>query len=49
MEWGWCSKEVKGSYGVGLWKVVRNLWELVSCRISFTVGNGRRVKFWKDN
>ena len=49
MEWGWCSKEVKGSYGVGLWKAVRNLWELVSCRISFTVGNGRRVKFWKDN
>ena len=49
MEWGWCSKEVKGSYGVGLWKAIRNLWELVSCRISFMVGNGRRVKFWKDN
>ena len=48
LERGWCSKEVRGSYGVGLWKVIRLLWELVSSRTLFVVGNGRRVKFWKD-
>ncbi|RVX08852.1 CRM-domain containing factor CFM2, chloroplastic [Vitis vinifera] len=45
---GWCSKEVRGSYGVGLWKAIRLLWELVSFRTLFVVGNGRRVKFWRD-
>ena len=39
---------MRSNYGVGLWKIIRNLWELVSCRISFIVGNGRRIKFWKD-
>ena len=29
LEGGWCSKEVRGSYGVGLWKAIRLLWELV--------------------
>ena len=41
-------KEVRGSYGVGLWKAIRLLWELVFSRTLFVVGNGRRVKFWKD-
>ena len=26
-----------------------NLWEVVSCRISFSLGNGRKVKFWIEN
>ena len=39
---------MRSNYGAGLWKAIRNLWELVSCRISFIVGNGRRIKFWKD-
>ena len=41
-------KEVRGSYGVGLWKAIRLLWEIVSSRTLFVVGNGRRVKFWRD-
>ena len=46
---GWCSKELRGSYGVGgLWKATRLLWELVSSRTLFVVVNGRRVKFWID-
>ena len=48
LEGGWCSKEVRDNYGVGLWKAIRLLWELVSSRILFVVGNGRRVKFWRD-
>ena len=48
MEGGWCSKEVRGGYGIGLWKVIRKLWDLVFCRVSFSVRNGKRIKFWKD-
>ena len=29
LEGGWCSKEVKGRYGLGLWKTIKHLWELV--------------------
>ena len=42
---GWCSKEVKGGYGVGLWKAFRKEWFVVSNRLFFVVGNGQRVKF----
>ncbi|KAL6332061.1 hypothetical protein AAG906_020740 [Vitis piasezkii] len=42
-------KWIWGSYGVGLWKVIWLLWELVSSRTLFVVGNGRRVKLWKDS
>ena len=45
---GWCSKEVRGGYGVGLWKAIRRKWHVVSNRLSFVVGNGQRVRFWKD-
>ena len=45
---GWCSKEVKGGYGVGLWKSLRKDWDVVRSRLFFVVGNGQRVKFWKD-
>ena len=42
---GWCSREVKDGYGVGLWKTIRKEWHIVSTKLSFVVGNGRRVKF----
>ena len=45
---GWCSKEVRDGYGVGLWKTIRREWIVVSSRLSFVVGNGQKVKFWKD-
>ena len=45
---GWCSKEVRSGYGVGLWKAIRREWHVVSSRLSFVVGNGQRLKFWKD-
>ncbi|RVW75339.1 putative ribonuclease H protein [Vitis vinifera] len=43
-----CKWICEGSYGVGLWKAIRLLWELVSSRTLFVVGYGRRVKFWRD-
>ena len=45
---GWCSWEVRKAHGVGLWKGIRMDWELVGTQISFSVGNGRRVRFWRD-
>ncbi|KAJ9678729.1 hypothetical protein PVL29_020805 [Vitis rotundifolia] len=45
---GWCSREVREVHGVGLWKGIRMDWELVDTQISFSVGNGRRVSFWRD-
>ena len=44
----WCSKEVRGGYGVGLWKTFRKEWIVVSSRLYLVVGNGQRVKFWKN-
>ena len=45
---GWCSREVREAHGLGLWKGIRADWKLVSDRMAFIVGNGRRVSFWRD-
>ena len=45
---GWCSREVREAHGVGLWKGIRMNWDFVGFRILFLVGNGRRVRFWRD-
>ena len=39
---------VRGSYGVGLWKAIRRGWEALGNNLVYSVGNGRRVRFWKD-
>ncbi|KAJ9675215.1 hypothetical protein PVL29_024243 [Vitis rotundifolia] len=45
---GWCSKVVRDRYGVGVWKAIRNGWEKFQSHSCFIVGDGTRVKFWKD-
>ena len=35
---GWCTKIVKDSYGVGVWKAIKE-WNIVAGRLSFAVGN----------
>ncbi|RVX20623.1 putative ribonuclease H protein [Vitis vinifera] len=45
---GWCSREVREAHGLGLWKGIRVDWKLVSDRMAFIVGNGKRVSFWRD-
>ncbi|RVW87760.1 Transposon TX1 uncharacterized 149 kDa protein [Vitis vinifera] len=47
-EGGWISCEVREGYGVGLWKEIRKEGVLLFKNVSFTVGDGRKVKFWKD-
>ena len=47
-EGGWISREVREGYGVGLWKEIRKEGILMFKNVSYTVGDGRRVKFWKD-
>ena len=39
-----CSYEVRGSFGVGVWKAIWK-WSL----LSFAIGNGWGVKFWTDS
>jgi hypothetical protein len=45
---GWCSKEVGGPYGVGVWKCIRRGWDNFKQHVWFEVGNGSRVLFWQD-
>ena len=45
---GWCSCKVHGSYRIGVWKEIRNDWDSFPPTTMFSVGNGRRVRFWKD-
>jgi hypothetical protein len=45
---GWCSKEVGGPHGVGLWKGIRRGWDTFKHYVRFEVGTGSQVLFWKD-
>ena len=42
---GWCSREVKGDYGVGFWKEIRKEWEIALPNVMLSIGDGRRVCF----
>jgi hypothetical protein len=45
---GWCSKEVGGSYGVGVWKCIRRRWADFANHVRYEVGDGSKVLFWHD-
>ncbi|KAG6729257.1 hypothetical protein I3842_01G018300 [Carya illinoinensis] len=45
---GWCTNEVRGAYGVGLWKYIRGGWEVFSRHTNFRLGDGTKIKFWHD-
>ncbi|RVW67639.1 putative ribonuclease H protein [Vitis vinifera] len=47
-EGGWCSKDARNRYGVGVWKAIRKGWENFRSHSRFIIGDGTRVKFWKD-
>ena len=44
----WYTKEVRGGYGVCLWKHIRSGWQQFSRHVSFSIGLGERVSFWHD-
>ncbi|KAF5471044.1 hypothetical protein F2P56_011519 [Juglans regia] len=47
--WGdWYSNAVRGAYGVGVWKFIRNGWEDLLSNFIFEVGRGTRIRFWHD-
>jgi hypothetical protein len=45
---GWCSRELVGAHGVGLWKNIRKWWGSFSGLSRLEVRDGARTKFWHD-
>ena len=45
---GWCSKEIRGPLGVGLWKEIIKESSWVKENWRFIVGNDTRLRFWLD-
>jgi len=37
---GWCSKEIGGSFGVGVWKCIRRGWDAFAAHVRYEVGDG---------
>ncbi|KAG6723353.1 hypothetical protein I3842_03G204200 [Carya illinoinensis] len=47
--WGnWCTNEIKGVFGVGLWKSIRMGWGDFIRNTNFKVGTGSNISFWHD-
>ena len=46
---GWCSKDNWDAYGLGVWKGIRKCWARFLTFLTYSVGNGERVKFWHDS
>ena len=45
---GWNTRDIRGGYGTGLWKDIRKEWLTFSQNTISSLGNGRRLGFWKD-
>jgi hypothetical protein len=45
---GWCSKEIGGSFGVGVWKCIRRGWDAFAAHVRYEVGDGSLILFWHD-
>lgn len=41
----WRSHKVKDGHEVGLWKAIRKDWDILSRKVAYSIGNGRRVRF----
>ncbi|KAG6718914.1 hypothetical protein I3842_04G177000 [Carya illinoinensis] len=47
--WGvWSTSEGNGTYGVGVWKHIRQGWGVFSHQTRLVVGKGTHIKFWRD-
>ena len=44
----WCSRILIEGYGVSLWKAIHCGWKGIYDNIAFRVGDGKKVKFWKN-
>ncbi|XP_009608766.2 uncharacterized protein [Nicotiana tomentosiformis] len=45
----WCTRPVNTLYGVGVWKVIRKIWNSMLCNTRIKVENGRKTLFWNDS
>ena len=45
----WVSNSVNSTYKVSAWRKIRNLWPDLSRNIVYKVGNGTKIRFWKEN
>jgi hypothetical protein len=45
---GWCSKEVGGSFVVGVWKCIWRGWNAFAAHVRYEVRDGSKVLFWHD-
>lgn len=43
----WCTEMVTDTYGMGMWRRIRNLWKSMEANICLKIGNGARAKFWR--
>ena len=44
----WNTRDIRGDYGTGLWKDIKKEWLTFSQNTISSLGNGRRLGFWKD-
>jgi hypothetical protein len=44
----WCSLDLLGPHGVGLWKYIRKGWSLFRSHTRFILGHWSRIRFWHD-
>ena len=45
---GWHSCDIRGGFGVWLWKEIGKEWPLFLQNATFSLGDGRRISFWKN-
>ena len=45
---GWNTGDLRGGYGIGLWKDIRKGWHTLFQNVVFSLGDDRRLQFWKD-
>ena len=45
---GWNTRDIRGAYSTGLRKDIRKEWLTFSQNTISSLGNGRRLGFWKD-
>ena len=45
---GWHTRDIRGGFGTGVWKDIRKEWLIFSQNAIPSLGNGRRLGFWKD-
>ena len=45
---GWHTYDLRGGYGISLWKEIRKEWPIFFQNAILSLGDGNMVSFWKD-